>query len=428
MRIDHVRVTPIALADPPLLNAGGLHAPYALRIIVELETDAGVVGLGESPGDLEVLHVFERVQPALRGASVFDLHGLRTLVAHTIGVVAEDVRGDRPWDRRSATHVLSAIEVACLDAVGRRFECRVADLLGGVVREEVPFAGYLFFKYAGAGGMSGFGLDPTAAGWAAARQAEALDVDSLLAQARSMVDTFGFASLKIKAGVLDPQVEADAAVTLGHAFGAGMPIRIDPNAVWSFETAVNQGRRLQGIIEYFEDPVRGQSEMARLRRELDIPLATNMCTTSFEDLPTSISLGSEDILLVDHHYWGGLRPSMELVRICETFGRSVSMHSNSHAGISLAAMTHLGAALPTLRYALDTHYPWQEDDVIAGGRLRIENGSVRLPDKPGLGVDLDRDALARAHASYRACGLVRRDDEIEMRKKQPGWRFQATRY
>jgi glucarate dehydratase len=428
MRIEELRVTPIALADPPLLNAGGLHAPHALRIVVELETDAGVTGLGESPGDLDVLHAFERVQPALRGARVLDLHGMRTLVAATIGADALDARGDRPWDRRSVAHVQSALEVACLDAMGRRFGCRVADLLGGVVREEVPFAGYLFFKYAGAGGSFGFESDPRASGWAAARQAEALDVDGLLAQARSMVDAFGFASLKIKAGVFDPQMETDAAVTLGDAFGAGMPIRIDPNAVWSFETALCQGRRLQGVIEYLEDPVRGQSEMARLRRELNVPLATNMCTTSFEDLPASISLGSEDILLVDHHYWGGLRPSMELVRICDTFGRGISMHSNSHAGISLAAMTHLGAALPTLRYALDTHYPWQEDDVIAGGRLRIENGSVRLPDKPGLGVDLDRDALARAHASYRACGLVRRDDEIEMRKKLPGWRFQATRY
>jgi len=428
MRIDDLRITPIALGDPPLLNASGLHAPYALRIVLEIETDAGITGLSESPGDLDVLDAFIRVQPALRGASVHDLSAIRQLLIRKFGESEQEARGDGSWDRRCVVHVLSALEVACLDAVGKRLDCRVADLLGGVVRERVPFAGYLFFKYEGAGGPLGFESDPVATGWAAARQVEALDVDGIVAQAQAMIDAYGFRSLKIKAGVFEPEIETAAALALRDTFGAAIPIRIDPNAVWSFETALRQGERLRGAIEYYEDPVRGQAEMARLRRALDIPLATNMCTTSFAELPTSFSLGSEDILLADHHFWGGLRASMELARICETFGRGLSMHSNSHAGISLAAMTHLGAALPTLRYAFDTHYPWQEDEILVGGKLRIENGSVQLPDGPGLGVELDRAALARAHARYLACGLVRRDDEAEMQKKQPGWRFQKTRY
>jgi glucarate dehydratase len=153
-----------------------------------------------------------------------------------------------------------------------------------------------------------------------------------------------------------------------------------------------------------------------------------MCTTSFEDLPGSISLGSEDIILSDHHFWGGLRVSMELSRICDTFGRGLSMHSNSHLGISLAAMVHLGAALPRLPYALDTHYPWQSDEVIIGGRLKFEEGAVMVPREPGLGVELDRKALARLHQNYVICGLTKRDDQVEMQKVVPGWEFKAVRW
>jgi len=427
MRIERLRFTPIALGDPPLLNAGGLHAPYALRIIVELETEEGVSGISEIPGDVEVLDWLRRTEPVLRGARVFDQHSIALLLKTTVGD-ERDQRGDQPWDRRLLVHAASAIEVACLDAIGKRFDCRVADLLGGVVRERVPYSGYLFFKYEGAGGPLGFAVDPNRRGWPAARQAAALDENALVAQAKAMIDAFGFASLKVKAGILDPDLEVRATLALRETFGAHVPIRIDPNAVWTFETALRQGERLRGAIEYYEDPVRGQGEMARLRRALDIPFATNMCTTSFADLPGSIATGSEDILLADHHFWGGLRASMELARVCATFGRALSMHSNSHAGISFAAMTHLGAALPHLEYALDTHYPWQEDEIIVGGKLAIRDGSVPLPDGPGLGVEIDRAALEAAHQRYLSSGLLRRDDEIEMQKKQPGWRFQKTRY
>ena len=185
---------------------------------------------------------------------------------------------------------------------------------------------------------------------------------------------------------------------------------------------------MEGILEYYEDPVRGQDNMARVRHALSIPLATNMCTTSFADLPQSIRLGAEDIILADHHYWGGLRTSVELGRICRPFGRGLSLHSNSRVGISLAALTHLGAAVPNLTYALDTHYPWQAEDVIAGGPLGFEGGCLPLSRDPGLGVELDRDALARLHRNYLACGLKNRNDEIEMQKLEPVWTFQQTRW
>jgi len=217
-------------------------------------------------------------------------------------------------------------------------------------------------------------------------------------------------------------------LALHKAFGPDVPLRIDPNGVWHVDTAIKFGEKMKSIIEYLEDPVRGQENMAIVSKALGIPLATNMCTTSFEDIPNSIKLHSEDIILSDHHFWGGLRASMGLAAICGTFGRDLSMHSNSHLGISLAAMVHLGAALPNLRYALDTHYPWQSDEVIVGGRLKIEDGSVKVPEGPGLGVELDRNALAKLHQNYLACGLTKREDEIEMQKIEPGWKFKAVRW
>jgi glucarate dehydratase len=279
MRIENLRVTPIALGDPPLLNAAGLHAPYAIRIVIELETEAGIVGLSEIPGDAEVLSALSKSAPGLAGVSVHDARSIERRLRETIGKDAPDARGDRSYDGRRFVHVLSAIEVACLDAVGKRWDCRVADLLGGVARTRVPYAGYLFFKYGGAGGALGFGSAENETGWSAARQAPALDADGIVTQARAMMNAFGFTSLKLKAGILEPDVEVGAALALRDAFGTKVPIRVDPNAVWSFDTALAQGRRLLGAVEYLEDPVRGREAMARFRRELDLPLATNMCTT-----------------------------------------------------------------------------------------------------------------------------------------------------
>ena len=207
-----------------------------------------------------------------------------------------------------------------------------------------------------------------------------------------------------------------------------MPLRLDPNGLWTVETSIRWGRELSSDLEYLEDPTRTQEGMAAVRRAVKLKLATNMCTTSFDELPGSVRHGSEDIILTDHHFWGGLRASMELAAHCRTFGRGVSMHSNNHAGISLAAMTHLGAAMPNLGYALDTHYPWQSEEIVVGGRIRIEGGSVALPKGPGLGVEIDRAALERAHQAYLRCGLTERNDEIPMQEKVPGWKFQATRW
>ena len=427
MQISEMIVTPIAMTDPPLLNAAGLHAPYALRVIVELRSSDGLYGLGEVPGSSQIELALNTVQAIVVGKDPFQLNQLqRDILSH----LAQDneERGNFPWDTRVTQHVISAIEVACFDLMGKATGRPVVDLLGGKCRDQVSFSAYLFYKYEGAGGELGFQTHPNSVGWDAARQKAALDPAGVVAQAKAMIDEFGFQSIKLKGGVFEPAQEAAAIFALRDAFGASMPLRLDPNAIWSVATAIEYGQKLAGVLEYYEDPVRGQADMARVRQAVNLLLATNMCTTSFGELPGSVQLGSEDVILSDHHVWGGLRASIELARICAVFGRGLSMHSNSHLGISLAAMVHLAAAVPNLTYACDTHYPWQSEDVIVGGKLQIKDGAVAVPDKPGLGVELDRAALTKHHQLYLDCGLRKRDDEIEMKKVDPTWEFKSLRW
>ncbi len=427
MHIAEMHVTPIAITDPPLLNAAGLHAPYALRTIIEIVTDDGISGLGEVPGSAETTAALRSAAEIITGYDPFQLNAIYAALFAQFG--AEGATHNlTTWEHHRILHIYSAIEVACLDIMGKATGRPVCDLLGGRVRDRVDFSAYLFYKYEGAGGELGFGTDPNAVGWPAARQRAALDPAGIVAQAQAMCTEFGFKSIKLKGGVFPPDEEVAAILALRDAFSPGVPLRLDPNAIWQVETAIAAGRKLAGALEYYEDPVRGQEAMAQVRRALDIPLATNMATTAFEHIPGSVRLGSEDIILSDHHFWGGLRASVELARICRTFGRGLSMHSNSHVGISLAAMTHLAAAVPNLTYACDTHYPWQSEEVLVGGRFTFEDSALLVPTTPGLGIELDRAALAALHENYLRCGLTRRDDAVEMQKVQPGWAFQPTRW
>lgn len=428
MQIVAYTITPIAFADPPLRSAFGLHAPYALRTIVELVADNGLTGVSETHGGAAVVADLEAVRELVVGRDPYQLAALEATIWPGGQPAATSTT---PWEGRlsSPARTFGAIEVACLDLIGKAVGRPVCDLIGGRVRDEVPFSAYLFYKHAGAGGPFGLAPDPGATGaWEGARQAEALTPEALVAQARAMCAEHGFRSLKLKAGVLPPADEVRTVALLREAFGPDTPLRIDPNANWSLETAVRYGRELEGLLEYYEDPVATRQGMAELARRTSLPLATNMCCVAFDELVETVRLGSVQIILGDHHFWGGLRASVELARICRIWGMGLSMHSNSHLGISLAAMTHLAAAVPNLTYACDTHYPWQAEEVIAGGKLRFTGGALAVPRGPGLGVELDHAALARLHAQYLACGLQFRDDEVEMQKVEPGWRRVTPRW
>jgi glucarate dehydratase len=427
-RIKELRVIPLAVADPPLLNSVGVHAPYALRTVIELITDDNISGISEIPGNIEINALLVKSREVILGTDPFQLNKIRADIFDRFGSDETESRGDQPWDSRKLVHVYSAIEVACLDIQGKICGRPVVDLLGGKCRESVPFSAYLFFKFEGAGGPLGYEVDPDATGWDAARQAAARNPAEIVVQAKAMIEEFGFKSIKLKGGVFPPQEEVDAIKRLRESFGPDVPLRFDPNGVWTVDTAIKYGKQMEDILEYLEDPTRGQEGMAKVRRALNLPLATNMCTTSFEEIPEGVRLWSEDIILSDHHFWGGLRESVNLGKVCQTFGKGLSMHSNSHMGISLIAMVHMAAAIPNLTYDLDTHYPWQSDEVIAGGRIKFDEGRIVVPREPGLGIELDRDILDKLHNDYKNCNITHRDDTAEMKKINPDWEFKAVRW
>ncbi len=409
MVIRQIEVTPVAFRDPPLLNAAGVHEPWALRTIVEVITDEGLSGLGETYGDLEHLIKVRECAEALIGLDVHATNEMHARISAIVGDVVADTHGltGMSTQEKSVDRVFSPFEVACLDIRGKAAGVPVADLLGGRVRDAVPYSAYLFYKWAGHPGA-----EPD-------RFGEALDPAGVVEQASLLIKEYGFTSIKLKGGVFPPEQEVAAIEALYEAF-PGMPLRLDPNTAWTVETSIRVGRELEGKLEYLEDPTPEISGMARVAAEVPMPLATNMCVVTHEHLPPAIAQRAIRVLLLDHHYWGGLVRSAHVASFCATFGLELSMHSNSHLGISLAAMTHLAAATPNLTHACDTHTPWQAgQDVVAPGSLRFVDGAVPVPSGPGLGVELDRDALAVMHEQYVKCGITFRDDRAYMRRFEP---------
>ena len=414
VRITGVTITPVAFADPPLLNSVGVHEPFALRAIVEVATDAGLAGLGETYADEQHLAALHAAARAITGADVYhteEIYRRVQAIAAPETMIASGLIGHSAATDR----VFSPFEVACLDIQGKAAGRPVADLLGGAARDRVPFSAYLFYKWAGHPGA-----EPDDWG-------EALDPGGIVAQAKRMVDAYGFTAIKLKGGVFPPAQEIEAVRALREAF-PGHPLRLDPNAAWTPYTSLKVARELDGVLEYLEDPTPGIDGMAAVAGQAPMPLATNMCVVAFAHIPAAVRANAVQVILSDHHYWGGLRRSQALATICETFGIGLSMHSNSHLGISLAAMVHLAAAVPNLSYACDTHWPWKTEDVVAGTPFTFQGGSLAVPQGPGLGVDLDRDALARLHEQYLACGLRNRDDTRYMQRFNPAYERKSPRW
>jgi glucarate dehydratase len=285
------------------------------------------------------------------------------------------------------------------------------------VRSKVAYSAYLFYKWDAS-------VDPE---YAPDPYGEAVNPQQIVAQARQMIDQYGFESIKLKGGVFDPDEEADAVLALKAAFPTHQ-LRIDPNSNWTMATSLRVADRLAGCLEYYEDPTPTLEGMAELHRATGLPLATNMVVTHWDELKRSISLNAVQILLSDHHYWGGLRATQALARTCQAFGLGLSMHSNSHLGISLMAMTHLAASVQHLSYACDTHYPWQQDEVLVGGKVPITGGCVHLTNKPGLGVEIDQEKLAELHEAFLNCRIRTRNDVAQMQRFRPDWRQIKPRF
>ena len=390
--IASIRATPVTVPlEAPLLHSNGAHWGRFVRTIVEVETADGHVGLGEMGGGGEdATRAFAALAGYLKGHDVFRLEAMRFAICNPTASL---------YNNRTQLH--AAIEFACLDIIGKKLGVPVHALLGGKLRDEVEFASYLFFRYNNA----------------ATHRGEVRTPDQLVAHARELVETHGFRVHKLKGGVYPPGHELACYRALAAAFPDGR-FRYDPNSALSLADAIEFGRGILDLRnDYFEDPVWGLPQLARLKEFVLLPTATNTVVVNFEQLAANVGMRAVDVILLDTTFWGGIRPCIKAAGVCETMGLGVAVHSSGELGIQLATMLHLGAVLPNLGYAADAHYHHLADDVIVGGKMRYANGAIRVPDGPGLGVALDRDKLARYHELYRELGGYPYDRD----PGRPGW-------
>jgi glucarate dehydratase len=391
LKITDVRATTVTVPlHAPLRHANGCHWGRFVRTIVEIESDTGLVGLGEMGGGGEsAVGVVQALKPSLVGRDPVRLEEMRFLLANPTASL---------YNNR--TQVVAALEFACLDLLGQAWGVPVSDLLGGRVRDRVPFASYLFFRYAA----------PTGTG--AVRTA-----DQLVAHAQRLKAEHGFRSHKLKGGVFPPDYELECYRAVASAL-PGDRFRFDPNAVWTTEQAVRFGRAIEDLDnDYLEDPVFGLTGMRHAREKLRLPLATNTVVVNFEQLAANVLNRAVDVILLDTTFWGGIRACVKAAAVCETFQLGVAVHSSGELGIQLATMLHLGAVVPNLSFAADAHYHHLTDDIIDGGKFRYEGGAIRVPQGPGLGVRLDRGKLARYAELYRELGPYPYDQD----PARPGW-------
>jgi len=416
MRIVEVKITPIAIPDVPLANTKGVHPSVFLRAIIEMTTDTGLIGLGEAYGATRTLTGLQTVAPSLEGLDPYDLRELRRRVETALpgggGVNAPTALADH----KVVDVVYSAFEIPLLDIRGKEVGRPLYDLLGGAVRKTIPFGGYLFFKYA----KQDLTFGPDIMG-------EVMTPDALVDQAKQFSADYGFKSWKVKGGVLPPEAEVETMLKLREAF-PDHGLRIDPMGAWTVPTALKVVEKLDGVLEYLEDPCRGMDAMSELSAQIDMPLATNLVVVEFEEIIEAVKKDAVQIILSDHHYWRGATGAIHLGEVCRAANLGVSMHSNSHLGISLAAMCHVAAATPNLTYDCDTHYPWSQKEIVKGGRPAFKDGTLQVPDGPGLGVELDYDAVAELHALYNTAMVKDRDDTDEMLKYVPDYVRKVPRW
>ena len=392
MRISDIKATTVTVPlEAPLRHAAGAHWGRFVRTIVQVFTDEGLVGLGEMGGGGESAErAIEAMKAYLLGHDPFQLEAMRWKIMNPTASL---------YNNRMQIH--AALEFACLDIMGKATGRRACDFLGGALREEVPFASYLFFRYpnedTGAGGED--------------------TPEKMVAHARDLVQKHGFRTHKLKGGVFPPQYEVSVFRGLAEAFPQHS-VRLDPNAIWSVEESIQVAKQIADLNnDYLEDPTWGLDGMARVRERIDIPTATNTVVVNLEQLATCIRNKSVDVILLDTTFWGGLRQAYKAAVVCETFQWGIAVHSSGELGIQLATMLHLGAALPNLRFAADAHYHHLTDDLIKGGKMVYRDGAISVPTGPGLGVELDPDKLAQYAGLYRELGGYQYDRDPQ----RPGW-------
>lgn len=384
MKITDIKATTVTVPlEAPLRHAAGCHWGRFVRTIVEVETDEGIVGLGEMGGGGESAEaVFRAMKSYLVGHNPANIEEMRFKIANPTASL---------YNNR--TQILAALEFACLDIIGQKWGVPVYEILGGKLQTEVPFASYLFFRYA----------NPETG------ENEIRTPEQLVAHAKDLKEKYGFTSHKLKGGVFHPEYELECYRELANAIGtdkfSGDSFRFDPNAAWSTEQAIWFGQNIEDIRnDYYEDPVFGLHGMRRTREMVRIPLATNTVVVNFEQLAANVLDTACDVILLDTTFWGGIRQCVKAAGVCETFQLGVAVHSSGELGIQLATMLHLGAVIPNLSFAADAHYHHLTDDIIEGGKFEYKNGKIKVPDGAGLGVKLNRDKLNEYAELYKKLG------------------------
>ncbi|RZU31643.1 enolase C-terminal domain-like protein [Blastococcus saxobsidens] len=428
-----VEVVPVAGHDSMLLNLSGAHGPFFTRNIAIVTDSEGRTGLGEVPGGEAIRRTITDAGHLLVGRSVAEYGSLLREVATTFADRDAGGRGLQTFDLRTTIHAVTALESALLDLLGQHLGVPVAELLGeGQQRDSVPMLGYLFYV----GDRTSTDLpylretDP-ADDWERLRREEAMTPEAVVALAEAAQARYGFSDFKLKGGVLPGEQEVEAVRALARRFPDAR-ITLDPNGGWLLADAVRLCRDLAGVLAYAEDPVgaeggfSGREVMAEFKRATGLPTATNMIATDWRQMAHAVRTNAVDIPLADPHFWT-MRGSVRVAQLCSDFGLTWGSHSNNHFDISLAMFTQVGAAAPGEITALDTHWIWQDGQPLTKEPLQIRDGAIAVPTTPGLGVELDRDALDEAHRLYLEQGLSARDDAVAMQYLVPGWEFDPKR-
>lgn len=431
--IKEMQVIPVAGHDSMLLNLSGAHGPYFTRNILILKDSAGNTGVGEVPGGERIRNILERSSPMIIGKPI----GLYKQTLNRMRDVfdKEDAggRGLQTFDQRVMIHAVTAVEAAFLDLLGQFLQVPVAALLGeGQQREYVDVLGYLFYvgdrKKTDLPYLSPSDSDE---GWFKLRHEESVTPDAIVDLAEAARETYGFTDFKLKGGVFSGEEEIEAVVRIAQKYPEAR-VTIDPNGAWSLDEAVALCTGLKDVLAYAEDPCgpedgfSGREIMAEFRNATKLPTATNMIATDWRQMGHTIQLRAVDIPLADPHFWT-MQGSVRVAMMCRDWGLTWGSHSNNHFDISLAMFTQVAAAAPGIITAIDTHWIWQDGQHLTQNPYKIIGGQLKIPDQPGLGIDIDMESLEQANKRYNSMGLGARDDAAAMQYLIPGWQFNNKR-
>jgi glucarate dehydratase len=431
--VTSMRMISVAGHDSMLLNLSGAHAPFFTRNVVLLTDNTGKTGLGEVPGGEKIRRVLEESQSLVVGQPLAAYNAILNAVRMRFAEYDREGRGLQTFDQRTTVHVLTAIESALLDLLGQFLKLPVAALLGeGQQRSSVDVLGYLFFigdrQKTNLPYRSELDADDA---WLRLRHEEALTTDATVRLAEAAHARYGFSNFKLKGGVLEGAREMETVAALAERFPHAR-ISLDPNGAWSLDEAVRLCKDKVHVLAYAEDPCgaeqgfSGREIMAEFRRATGMPTATNMIATDWRELKHAVQLNAIDIPLADPHFWT-MQGSVRVAQLCREWGLTWGSHSNNHFDISLAMFTHVAAAAPGEVTAIDSHWIWQDGQRLTKEPLRIAEGKVKVPDLPGLGIEIDMVEIEKAHTLYNKIGLAARDDAAAMQFLVPGWKFNPKR-